>query len=223
MGASRRRRRVAKPPARVPRTPREITALESTRPPGWELLLFAAVLLEGKRDLEARWRDHRLRLPTGEHHRLREEDVAPYLADAISRLRWAVRPMEPVFAAHEEAFGRPGEPGDPELIRHFAVWIVEVQRRLLDWADAVRSADAPPRFDRALDLAARAADRPLERIRAFIDDTVAALDELPAKLAAPPGERERITLDLTLTLDADSELMAAAVDELRRALTDDEP
>jgi len=47
---------------------------------------------------------------------------------------------------------------------------------------------------------------------------VAAVDQLPARLAAPENEREPIELRLTLTLEADNELMGAAVDELRRVL-----
>src|SRR5262245_61731326 len=45
-----------RPPERVPRTPEEKRALLSCRPGGWEYLLFAAVLLNGKEGLEMKWR-----------------------------------------------------------------------------------------------------------------------------------------------------------------------
>jgi len=205
-------------PASVPRTPKQLEDLVAARPEGWEFLLFAAALLEGKKDLELRWRDHQLRLPTADYHRLDEDDVPGYLGAAFGRLRWTLGPIEPIFAAQEDAFGKPGEPGDPALIRHFAGWIIEVYRRLLDWASTVRSAGAPEEFELAVGLSSQAADLPLKRIRSFIDETVAAVDQLLAKLAAHENEREPIELRLTLTLEADNDLMGAAVDELRRVL-----
>lgn len=133
---------------------------------------------------------------------------------------WAGRSVriERVFVAQEDAFGKPGEPGDAGLIQHFAGWIIEVYRRLLDRAGTVRSAGVPEEFELAVELSSQAADLPLLRIRSFIDETVAAVDQLPAKLAAPENERLPIELRLTLTLEADNELMGAAVDELRRVL-----
>jgi hypothetical protein len=204
--------------ADVSRTLKGLQELVAGRPDGWEFLLFAAVLLQGKNDLELRWRDHQLRLPTADYHRLDEEEVAGYLGAAFGRLGWTLGPIERVFAAQEDAFGKPGEPGDVALIEHFAGWVIEVYRRLLDWAATVRSVDVPEEFELAVELASQAADLPLERIRSFIDETVAAVDQLPAKLTAPESKREPIELRLTLTLEADNELMGAAVDELRRVL-----
>lgn len=203
-------------PDGVPRTPKQLQELVAARPDGWEYLLFAAVLLQGKKDLELRWRDHQLRLPTAEYHRLDEDEIVSYLGASFGRLGWTIGPIDRVFAAQEDAFGKSGEPGDAELIQHFASWIIEVYRRVLDWAGAVRSAGVPEEFELAVELSSQAADLPLERIRSFIDETVAAIDQLPAKLAASENEREPI--ELTLTLEADTELMGAAVDELRRVL-----
>lgn len=206
------------PVARVPRTPEQLRELLDARPAGWEFLLFAAELQRGKTDLELRWRDHQLRLPTAEYRRLDEDDVAGYLAAAFGRLAWTLAPVDRVFAAQEDAFGKPGEPGNAALIQHFAGWVVRIYGRLLDWAGIVRSAGAPEGFELALELSAQAADIPIERIRSFIDETVAMIDELPGRLALPDHEREPIKLELTLTLDVDNELMEAAVDELRRVL-----
>lgn len=205
-------------PTGVSRTPKQLQELVVARPDGWEVLLFAASLRQGKNDLDLRWRDHQLRLPTADYHRLDEHDVAGYLGAAFGRLGWTLGPIERVFAAHEDAFGKPGESGDAALIRHFAGWIIEVYRRLLDWAGTVRSADVPEEFELAVELSSQAADLPLERIRSFIDDTIAAVDQLSGDLAAPEDERKPIELLFTLTLEADNELMGAAVDELQRVL-----
>lgn len=203
-------------PGGVPRTPEELDELLVARPDGWEFLLFAGLLLQGKNDLELRWRDHQLRLSTAEYHRLAEDEVAGYLGEAFGRLGWTIGPIERVFAAQEDAFGKPGESGDAALIEHFACWIIEIYRRLLDWAGTVRSAGVPEGFELAVELSSQAADVPLERIRSFIDETVLAFDQLPAKLAAPRDEREPV--EVTLTLEADHDLMEAAVDELGRVL-----
>jgi hypothetical protein len=45
----------------VPRTPSEAAAFLRGRPPGWEDLLFAAVLLREKQALEPKFRDHELK------------------------------------------------------------------------------------------------------------------------------------------------------------------
>jgi hypothetical protein len=201
----------------VPRSPEQVEVLLAERPPAWEYMLFAAVLWRGKEDLELRWRDHQLQLPTGDYQRVDASEVAGRLAAAFGRLAWTIRPMERVFAAQEDAFGAPGQSGDPELIRHFAGWIVFVYRRLMDWAGDVRCAGVPEELELAVELASQSADLPLARIRSFIDHVVAAVDELPARLAAAGSEPGPIEIDLTLQIEADTALMDGALDELMRA------
>jgi hypothetical protein len=193
-------------------------ALLTDRPPGWEFLLFASVLLEGKQGLEPRWRDHQLRLPTAGYHRLSEQEVASYVSEAIGQLSWIVAPLNRVFDASEDAFGKPGEAGDPVLIEHFGGWVVAVYQRLLDWAGTLRSADPPDEFEKALDLTARAADEPLEAVRAFIEETIRKTEDLTEQLARSEAEREPVRLELTLVLTADEGLMQSAIDELKSAL-----
>jgi hypothetical protein len=202
----------------VPRTSEQLQELLTARPDGWEFLLFAGALIRGKDELEPLWRDHQLGLPSGEYHRIDEEDVAGYLSAAFGRVAWTIRPIERIFAAQEDVFGKPGEPGDAALIQHSAGWLIEVYRRLLDWAGTVRSADVPEEFELAVELSAQAADLALQRIRSFIDDTVTAIEQLMVALDTRGDEREPIELRLQLILDVDHDLMAAAVDELRRAL-----
>ena len=203
---------------RVPTSADNRTALLADRPSGWEFLLFAGVLKEGKDRLELRWRDHQLRLPTGEYHRVDEEDVATYLGAAFGRLSWIISAIQPVFEGQEDAFGRPGEPGDPALIEHLGGWVVTVYDRLLEWAGTVRSADVGEDFAKAADLCSRSADMPIAAIRAFIDETVAKTEEVGRQLALPEADRKPIRFEVTLTINADDELMQAAVEELKTAL-----
>jgi hypothetical protein len=211
-----------RPPSPVPRTPEELAAVVRDRPLAWEYLLFAGILLIGKQDLELRWRDHRLGLPTGEYHRVEEDDVPRYASEMIGRLAWLLEPINRVFApdAQEEAFGAPGESGDPRVIEHFAGWIITAYAKVLDWAGTVRSAGVPDEFDRAIALIAHAADSSLQAIRSFIDGVVAQLDELPAKLAEREEGDEPLELHMTLTLEADEQLLNEAIAELQGAVAE---
>lgn len=206
------------PAIEVPRTADDRQSVLADRRSGWEFLVFAGVLSEGLRALELRWREHQLRIPAGPYHRVSEDEVATYLSEAFGRLGWILRPLNPLFEGYEDAFGKPGEPGDAALIEHFGGWIVMIYERLLDWASTVRSADVPDGFDKAFDLSARAADMPIMQIRDFVDNTVAQTEQLATQLALTETEHEPIRLDFTLNLAADEELMQAAIDELKAAL-----
>ena len=149
-----------------------------------------------------------------------EEEVAGFLSEAFGRLIWIIEPLTRVFEAQEDAFGKPGEPGDEQLIEHFARWIISVYRQLLEWAGAVRSADPPEEFRKAVELSAHAADAPLLQIREFVDRTVEQLEQAPKHFARPEDEREEnpLLLEVTLTLSADDALVDEALAELQNAL-----
>jgi hypothetical protein len=175
---------------------------------------------------------------------LGEEEVAGFLSEAFGRLIWIIEPLTRVFEAQEDAFGKPGEPGDEQLIEHFARWIISVYRQLLEWAGAVRSADPPEEFRKlnawaiatpsnpvrsadppeefrkAVELSAHAADAPLLQIREFVDRTVEQLEQVPKHFARPEDEREEnpLLLEVTLTLSADDALVDEALAELQNAL-----
>lgn len=203
----------------APKDHEQIPQLLEERPPGWEYLLFGGLLRQGKDELELAWRDCQLRLPTGPYRRLAEDEVAGFLSEAFGRLSWIIEPLARVFEAQEDAFGKPGEPGDERLIEHFAGWIISVYRQLLEWAGAVRSADPPEELRKAVELSAHGADAPIQAIREFIDRTAAQLGRIPEHFARPEEEREDgLLLELTLTLSADDALLDEAVAELRNGL-----
>jgi hypothetical protein len=212
----------SEPRVGVPKNPEQVQQLLEERPPLWEYLLFGGVLWQGKQELGLGWRDHQLRLPTDQYRRLAEDEVVGFLSEAFGRLSWIIEPLERVFEGQEDAFGKPGESGNPQLIEHFASWIISVYKQLLDWAGMVRSADAPEEFGKALELAAHAADAPVDQIREFVDRTVEQLEQIPEHLERPETEREEhpLHLELTLALSADEALMDEAIAELRSALPD---
>ena len=107
------------PYAGPPRTLAEQEDLLLRRSPGWEYLLFAGVLQQGRNALETKWRDHELRLPSRTRERLDADEAVSYLSAAFGRLGSIVEPLTRVFEGQQAAFGEPGEPGDPVLIEHF--------------------------------------------------------------------------------------------------------
>lgn len=197
----------------VPRDAQQTRALLDTRPAGWEYLLFAARLAQGKHALRLAWRDHVLELSSGPYRRLEPDEVTGYLSGEFGRLAWLIEPMQRVFAAQEDAFGRPGEPGEPELIEHFADWIVGIYRQLMEWAAGVRSVGVPEEFEPAVRLWAHAGDASIEQISSFIDVTAQRLDEVAAQLAGrqPGDDEEPIAVDLSLTLTIDEALNEEAL------------
>jgi len=188
----------------------------------WEYRLFAEVLQQGRDDLEATWRDHQLSLPRGPYRRLDPADVPRRLSAAFGELSWIVEPVERVFDSHIEAFGKPGQAGDADLIRHFASWILLTYRRLLDWAAELRNEDPGADFMRAVRLSAHAVDAPLDQFRAFIDDSIYKIRQAERMIAGSTksDDRRPIELSLTLTLEVDQALLDEAHAELARATAD---
>lgn len=200
----------------VPRSPDEQRALISQKPPAWEYLLFAGVLLQGKERLEPKWRDYK----TGHGRRtgryLDDKTALTYLrglwADAIS----IGQGINPVFeeSAQMEAFGAPGSPGSPENIEHFAGRVVASYEDLLNWAAEIRGTVYPENMKEAFKMGALVAAQPAEDIRNFIDRVVAAFGEIPTLLTQP--NRQPIRIDLTLTLTVNDTAIAALVKEVQR-------
>lgn len=204
----------------VPRTSDEKSRLRVEQPRGWEYLLFASVLADGKEALEAKWRDHELGYVRPSGRRLTDPEAVELLTTATSEVMEYIknleRALDPRF--QELAFGRPGEPGDPDRIEHLAGRTIIVYEDLLDWAARLRSAQVSERFRRAVQLVASLVDLPLKQVRTFVDRCVAEFDRIPALLAAP--DRERININLTLKLDIDpatSHAFQREMDRLRRS------
>jgi hypothetical protein len=197
----------------VPRDAEQTQALLATRPAGWEYLLFAGRLVQAQRALRLGWRNHVLELPRGPYRALAGDEVPNYLSGEFGRLGWIIEPMQRVLAAQEDAFGRPGESGEPDLIEHLADWIVGIYRQLMDWAADMRNVGVPEEFEPAVKLFAHAGDASIEQIRDFIDASARRLDELAVQLAnqRPEEPAEPITVELTLTLTVDDALNEEAL------------
>ena len=158
----------------VPRDLEEKHELLVQRPPFWEYLLFAGALKKGKDDFELKWRDFQVGYAARTSRYLDDHEAINYLGNAWNDVQSILDGMMPVLAeeAQEQAFGPPGQPGNPIFIEHSAKRIVGVYEELLNWAADLRGTRVSERMSRAFGLAARVAGRPAREIREFIDSVV---------------------------------------------------
>lgn len=204
----------------VPRTSEEIMRLLALRPPYWEYRLHAGLLLEGKRNAEPKWRDHRLGLvrPNGDTKTNQEamqalSSVGVPLA-AVENIERLMRPT-----ALEDAFGRSGEPGDPEAIEHHARRFMEVYEQLLDWAATTRSLQVSNDLRRVRDITSTLADNAINEIREFVDQLVADIDRIPHLLTADDDSPVTMTFSLVVTVaDETIQEHAAEMQRLHRII-----
>jgi hypothetical protein len=201
-------------PCGTPRTQVEIDDLLRRRPPGWEFLLYSGYLFCKRQSVEDKWRDYVLGYTSASGQVIGRSSIASFTQDLLRTMQQAAENLERVLAesAQEWAFGRPGEPGDADVIEHLAARIIASYEELLDQASVVRSARVPEPFEEAMRLAAQLADRPLTGIREFIDRCVECADDIPSRLSK--GHPLQIDVDLTLSLD--NELVHQLMRSLRK-------
>lgn len=178
---------------RVPRTDAEVATLLGERPAGWEYLLLGYWLEAGIEENQSKYSDHLMRFAVaGEHV---ADDVALDRSSAeLARLMSTTQVFEDLLdeRTQELALGAPGEPGDPDLIRHLANRMTSIYVQMLDWSYRVRAIASSGEEGRAMFRAlSRYADQPIQEIRRFVDQFRVELDELSALLER--GETPRIT------------------------------
>jgi hypothetical protein len=210
---------IATAPIRVPRTAEQQRQLLAQHPPGWEGLLFAGILAQGKAALEPKWRDHQLRYVRTSGSALRNDQIHSHFQTALKELSGLASNVARVTdaAARSRAFGTAENPGDPIEIEHLGHRVLEIYEGFLDWSARIRGTPAPEEFERAFELLASFADNPLREMRAFIAHTVGELDKLPELLASDDEEPLHIVTYLNCTLDERvSEEFNREVKRLRR-------
>jgi len=120
-------------------------------------------------------------------------------SEAVAAAGNAVKLLDPRVT--ESAFGPPGQPGDPAQIEHLGQRLVAVYEEFLDWPARVRGAVIPDSLERAFELAASFADRPIIEIRELMDQIIAAMERLPEQLARDEDTPITLTFSLILTTD----------------------
>ena len=207
----------AAPAGKVPRTRRAIQELIAQRPPAWEYMLYGAVLLQGLNGSEATYRDHEVGYsrPTGRH--VRREDVDEFVEQARNEALGIAQTFSRVLStdAQEAAFGKPGEPGDPDRIVHLAERLISVYEDFMHWAARLRGTSAPnDEWRQAFDALAHFADGPVNRLRQFTHNYVNQVDTFSDRLA----QGENIHLTMEVAIDIDPKHSRAFESALKRAM-----
>lgn len=186
---------------RVPRSLDEEELMLGTRPPGWEYLLWGAVLLRKKNELEPKWQEHEAGRRRPGTTAMTIQEACDRIADEPAKASEIVERMTAWLApeVQERAFGMPGEPGDPQRITELAEGVITGCDELLEWSAALRATGVPRDLRRLFDLTSELASLALEQTRLFIDDVIRQLDDIPAAIR----EARPLTLTLTLKLTAD--------------------
>ncbi len=201
---------------RVPRTDAERDQLLGAKPPAWQYLLFASLLLAGRERLEPKWRDHQLAFSKTHGRKLSDRaaldkveaalEEAPTVASQITGLLGSAA-LEPVFGA--------GEKADPAMIEHLCDRFIGLYEQMLDWSAELRSTVVSTQMQPLFDAASHSLDTAIVRVREFIDDGVAELDSVDERLRSD----EPVNLVLALTLEVDDDVAAKLQEELAAART----
>lgn len=200
----------------VPRTAIDLELLLAERPLGWEYFLYAGSLLVELDRLEHKYRDHELRYAASTSRTLGWDEVMPYLNGMLAEISRIVGQTHSVLGedVQERAFGKPGEPGDADLIQHSAKRLISIYEDILEWSAHLRGTAVPDEFRPVFDLAARFADNPVREFREFVAHVVTEMDKLPEHLARPEP-REPLAINLQLVLTIDDEVVEAFGEHLR--------
>ncbi|MGA8365639.1 MAG: toll/interleukin-1 receptor domain-containing protein [Solirubrobacteraceae bacterium] len=197
----------------IPSTSEQQARVVAERPEFWEYLLFAGALVKGKQELETKWDDHELRLPRGPRREFDLASANDFLRREIGWIQKHIvldRIISP--SIYQQAFGAPGQSGDPTKIEGMARRLLSVYESWLDWAAGLRNTSVPPVYEEVLETTACLIDGPVLSVREFIDHMAHQTARLP-ELAADGTDEHPITLTFELKLNIEG----AVVDRNHRA------
>jgi hypothetical protein len=185
----------------VPRDSEHMQRLLAERPPYWEFLLLAGEILGYKAALESKWIDHDNGIGRVSLRELDELEALALLSDRFGFLRkiltQEMRVLDP--ESKRRAFGGPQESGDRLRILNIARHLATGYEAMLDWAAELRGLRVPEEVHPLLEISARMADQPIGQVRAWFDQLVRDVDELPGRVAK--GENVHVNARLTLSVD----------------------
>lgn len=204
---------------KVQMTQEGLLSLLQEQPHSWRWAVFASVLAQRREAMKAPMRDHRLGFahPTGERVETFTE-LQKLAADTMHDVDQIAHQINGFIQtdAFNSVFGTIDEEStaDPEGIVHVATRLMDFYDRFLQLAQRARGAAAPSKFVNVLDTCARLVDEPLAGLEDFIEDYLAVVEALPAKLKAAEGQNFVEPVEIRIHLDSEM------LEELVRQLTD---
>jgi len=152
--------------------------LLALKPENWEYLLFAAVLSAGLKDAEPKWRDYRLAVSMNIGPFVPREDLGREFSARMDVISEIVARMEALLSPENQelAFGRPGEPGDEDLIEHLANRLIDFYEKILDWTTEVRSMRLEAQSRPVREAAVAFVEQPVKAFRLFVSNYIKAIE-----------------------------------------------
>jgi len=186
------------------------------RPVGWEYLLYLQTWIDEVNDRSDLLRQYKAGVSLGVAEEVEAASVGDWLQTRlheISNLSTSLNSLTNVSA--QEAFGKQGEPGDPDLIVWTSRTIGELFEDALQWALRVRRARVETPFDAVAKELARFPEHLLEQLIEFPKDALPRVRQ--AIEDATTGTVSECRLTLTLEL-SNQEAFHRALEEARRRL-----
>lgn len=206
---------------RVPRTAAEAAVLVGERPAAWEYLLFSYWLSTGLEQRADAYNDFRIGFALdGEF--VPSDKLIDHLLAAIARMSNTMNVLNSLLLgpAQTTAFGKPGEPGDPDLIEHLAGRILAVYDSLIDQARSLRAAASS--LDEGREAMAALADylvQPVDSTRDFVQNTRREMDLVTDRIEA--GDPINLTFEIAWDVPAPvAERYGQAFEKLTERLSD---
>jgi hypothetical protein len=122
------------------------------RPDLWEYSLTAELLSGYLKSSLRKWRDLKRGLYVKDLEQIDELDVFNWLSAKMNEIVGLIESLEQLYARElHEAWGLPGESGDPLEIKHVCKLIQDASERLVRWEEEVRFIHTSEIFDRLLE------------------------------------------------------------------------
>lgn len=203
----------------VPKNDEQVGQLLGQRPPGWEYMLYAGILLMGIERLEPKYSDYSIGYAPRTGSVIAPGDFSHFLKSQLNELQVMVSSLNTLFSAEvmEDAMGPPGVAGNPDKILHAASRIIRLYEDLMLWAERVRGLAMPSEYRRVAELLVRFSDQPINELRNFTQRFAAQVEELPSAIA----RNEKIVIDEVVTFAVPDRVSAAfdkALKDLMRKL-----
>ena len=202
---------------RAPRDEAEAQQLLAATPVGWEYMYYSGRLWAEMNAADSAYRDwllgHRI---TGDVA-VPDDEALDELSDQVGNLIHLVDRLNALMlpANQAQAFGEPGEPGDPEMIRRLAVLMNNTYVDAIDWSLKMRGAVVSDEYRGLRDIGSRYADGLINNYREFVYSFMSQCDGLQEMLRANVSGQP-LRLESTLLIDIPEDVLSDFANEIER-------
>jgi hypothetical protein len=204
--------------AEIPISSEERRRVATERPVGWEYLLLAGAVWNEMRVDDKGFLDNQLGYAEASSEYIdTRADLQLFTERKLNEARRIMSRMTLIANTDSLtwAVGKPGEPGDPVKIDHFAHRLGSSYRDLLAWSAAIRGATCPPEYVRALNALAHFTDAAIKETRDFAERLVNTTKQIMSH-ASLPEPRSPLIIELELVMTIDDRVVKEFNREMRR-------